>query len=178
MVNCMSSPTGNSGADAVRRCALVVLVFVAGLAMVFAQRVAYADSASADWGYGQITQMYWTANCRWWDVQHDYISDWHCYTGVASYTHEYALGYTAKVEENALAQGVVCDQGDDCNVLYQYIPGTPSIVSAVNLAETSEYYCGPNCAWPVNVIGFAYHYGPVPGEFLYTEANWGAQYVS
>ena len=54
----------------------------------------------------------------------------------------------------------------------------PSDSSGYGLVSTNHYYCGDlNCQWPVNVIGFAYHYGPGPNDLSYTEAQWGSQYV-
>lgn len=44
-------------------------------------------------------------------------------------------------------------------------------------AQATVFYPGDyNGAWPVNVIGWSYAYGPNEYDWIYTSAMWGAQY--
>ena len=56
----------------------------------------------------------------------------------------------------------------------------PLVITANSYVSTNgaHYYCGDySCSWPVNVIGWAYHYGPNGTDYIYTQGVWGSQYV-
>lgn len=136
---------------------------------------AQANEVGSPWGYSKTYQNNYYSYCHWYDSFHDTMSDHSCYRGVWSNTQVYGPGMS-EVREFASRQtyGAV---GNAVKVYYAFFGAYPSDVTGTGLV-TTDHYCGDqSCLWPVNVIGFAYHYGPGPNDLSYTEAQWGSQYV-
>jgi hypothetical protein len=137
---------------------------------------ASADEGGAYWGYGKTYQNNWNASCQWYDVQHDDMSDQSCYQGVWSDTSTYD-GSSAEVSEYAQHQ----TWGSSGNVVHVYYVGfgaIPLTGYGNGYVSVNHYYCGDvSCHWPVNVIGYAYHYGPNGNDYIYTQSLWGNQYA-
>lgn len=140
------------------------------------RNAALADEGGSAWGYGRTYQNNWNNECRWYDTQHDFGGPYGCYQGVWSDTQA-NWGDGVSVYEYAQRQtwGICCgDQG--INVYYAYFGSYPGSDSDVWHAEVNHYYPGDlSGTWPVNVIGYAYHYGNGAG-FIYTESMWGSEY--
>ncbi len=141
---------------------------------------AFADESGSYWGYGKTYQDNQVSVCHWYDTAHNTMSDKPCYKGVWSDTMRYN-GIFAKVVEFAQQFQYCTSGGNFCHVTYTYFRDMPYDQSSqwgYISTNSIHYYCGAlSCNWPVNVIGYAYHYGPNGSDYIYTQSMWGSQYV-
>ena len=161
-------------------CNKVFAVAVVALAILLGPHLsASADEYGSYWGYGKTYQNHQNSVCHWYDTAHDTMSDKSCYQGVWSDTTRYD-GTFAQVAEFAEHQFQYCTTGGSfCSVTYSYFGEYPYDRSSqwgYISTNGAHYYCGDiYCNWPVNVIGYAYHYGPNGSDYIYTQSMWGSQ---